>query len=387
MANNIDNLDVSRFMSVSAKRKQMACNAAQDLPIFERAANKLAKKLHPQKQFLVIDEVIPTSDGCFTYVLSPSKKMGCDSLAYFSAGQYISVYVDIDGYVHNRPYSLVSSPRESLRGRYAICVKQTEDAFISKYINENWHVGTLVCASDPQGNFTYEPLRDAPHILGIAGGSGITPFLSLAKAICDGDEDCSLTLIYGCRDSRSALFKDELSQICNMCNKISVVYVFSDEICNGYESGYITSDIIEKYAPRGKYSVFICGPKALHEHIDNILSNKKEQKYIRHELFGEQISNGNDNDRIVLTVIANGKEIKIEADKSESILRALERGKIPTRSNCRSGECGYCRARLICGEVDIPNNTDRRRLADEKHGYIHPCCTYPKGNITIEICI
>lgn len=387
MANNIDNLDALKFMSVSAKRGQMASNASRELPIFERSANKLAKMLHPQKQLLVIDEVIQISDGCFEYVFSPAREMGYDSLAYFSAGQYISVYVEIDGYVHSRPYSLISSPRESLSGRYAICVKQTEDAFISKYISENWHAGSIVCVSAPDGNFTYEPLRDAKHILGIAGGSGITPFLSLAKAIVEGDEDCSLTLIYGCKDRRSVLFKDELSRICDMCDKISVVYVLSDEICDGYESGFITSDIIEKYAPCGEYSVFICGPKALHEHMDNILSNKKERRYIRHELFGERISNKGSNDRIALTVISNGEEIIIEADKSESILRALERGKIPARSNCRSGECGYCRARLICGEVDIPNDSDRRRLADEKHGYIHPCCTYPKGDITIEICI
>ncbi|MFR1480801.1 MAG: hypothetical protein ACLSB9_36515 [Hydrogeniiclostridium mannosilyticum] len=63
------------------------------------------------------------------------------------------------------------------------------------------------------GTFIYEPLRDASHIIGIAGGSGITPFMSVGKAIADGDEDCSLTLFYGSRTCRHILFKAELDKL------------------------------------------------------------------------------------------------------------------------------------------------------------------------------
>lgn len=54
-------------------------------------------------------------------------------------------------------------------------------------------------------------------------------------------------------------------------------------------------------------------------------------------------------------------------------------------SRCRSGECGWCHSRLISGKVYIPKALDGRRLADEKYGYIHPCCTFPISDIAIEV--
>ena len=74
-------------------------------------------------------------------------------------------------------------------------------------------------ASDPQGFFYYEDLRDAKHVVGLAGGSGITPFLSMAYALRDGAEDFELTLLYGSRDEESILFKKELDEVAAACPK------------------------------------------------------------------------------------------------------------------------------------------------------------------------
>jgi len=69
----------------------------------------------------------------------------------------------------------------------------------------------------------------------------------------------------------------------------------------------------------------------------------------------------------------------------ESVLVALERAGIKAPSKCRSGVCGYCRSRLIQGDVFIPEDTDGRRAQDKKSGYIHPCCSYPLSDMKIEI--
>lgn len=121
---------------------------------------------------------------------------------------------------------------------------------VSSYILQNWRVRTAVETSDPMGDFTYEPLRDSPCVVGLAGGSGITPFMSLAKAIADGDEECSLILLYGSTDAQHILFKEELDAIQSQCPKIKVVYVHSMEQAESYEHGYITADLMKQYAPR-----------------------------------------------------------------------------------------------------------------------------------------
>jgi ferredoxin len=75
----------------------------------------------------------------------------------------------------------------------------------------------------------------------------------------------------------------------------------------------------------------------------------------------------------------------IKCLSNETLLHCFEANGIKALSKCRSGECGFCHSKLISGEVTIPENQDRRRLADDIYGYIHPCCSYPVSDIEIEI--
>ena len=75
---------------------------------------------------------------------------------------------------------------------------------------DNLKVGDKVIVSDPQGQFYYEDLRDSKHVIALAGGSGITPFLSMAAAIAEGSEDFNLTILFGSRTQEQILFKEEL---------------------------------------------------------------------------------------------------------------------------------------------------------------------------------
>ena len=68
-----------------------------------------------------------------------------------------------------------------------------------------------------------------------------------------------------------------------------------------------------------------------------------------------------------------------------TILVALERGGIETRSHCRVDSCGFCKARLTRGNVFIPEGTDSRRISDTSHGIIHPCVSYAMSDLTIQL--
>ena len=353
--------------------------------------NQIAKALHPGTQYLKVAKIIEHSADVKTFWLEANADKGTKALAWFSAGQYLSISLEVGPVKMTRPYSLSSSPREALEGHYSLTIKRVEGGLASNFILDNWTVGTEVTASEPLGVFTYEPLRDAKTVIGIAGGSGITPFRSLAKAIADGDEDATLILLYGSRTMADAVFQEEFKALEG--EKFKLVNVLSHEEAEGCEKGFITAELIKKYAPEGDYSIFLCGPQAMYNFVDKEIETLGlRKKFIRHELFGEYFNPAKEADypadvapEFKITVRIAGNEQTINAPADTSILRSLEAAGIAAPAHCRSGECGWCHSRLVSGDVYIPEDTDGRRMADKKFGWVHPCCSYPLSDVTLDV--
>ncbi len=384
---DLNSLNPNRFSELLVNREKAIARSSESPKACEPAVNKLAHALHPKVQHLVVADIIEHNADTKSYICKPDQECGTKGLAYFSAGQYLSVSVIIDGQRCSRPYSISSSPRQSLNGEYRLTVKRAIGGKVSNFILDNFDIGTRFDASDPAGSFTFEPLRDAKHIIALAGGSGITPFISMAKAIAENDEDFCLTILYGSRTASDILFADELNALSSN-NKINVVYVLSDESRDGYEHGIITSELVKKHAGNDLYSVFVCGNQAMTSYLSDELSKLGlKRKYIRFELRGEtaSVDHSAKATTVLVTVRAQNGTMNITGKSSDSILRILESAGITPPTSCRSGECGFCRSKLISGEVYIPQDTDKRRMADRKFGYIHPCCTYACGDIEIEV--
>lgn len=354
--------------------------------------NKLANAMHKSPMHLYVAEIIEHTKDVKTFVLKADKEFGKTALSYPQAGNYISIHLEIGEAVLNRPYSLSSSPKEAMEGKYTITVKRVSGGLASEYILDNWTVGTKVLTSAPLGVFTYEPIRDAKTVIGLAGGSGITPFYSFAKAILEGSEDFNLILLYGNRTSSDILFKEEFESIQAKTDKFKLVNVIEDG--TGDESGFITADIIKKYAPSDNYSIFICGPQGMYNFLDKEIKKLNiKEKFVRHELFGEYRNPFNDAEypqeakgQKFKLVVHIREEVKtIEIDANDTLLNAMEHQGISVPNDCRSGMCGWCHSRLISGKVYVPKTVDGRRAADLKFGYIHPCCTFAISDLELEI--
>ena len=355
--------------------------------------NQIAKALHPDVQHLKVVKIEEEAGNAKRYYLAPNPDKGTEKLAWFSAGQYLSVTLKIGNMVLTRPYSLASSPREALAGTYMLAIQHVDGGLASQFIHDNWHVGTEVTVSAPLGNFTYEPLRDAATVVGVVGGSSITPFRSLAKAIADGDEDCDLILLYGSRTLADTMFQNDLKELEAACPRIKLVNVFSHENREGCEHGFITAELIRKYAPEGDYSIFVCGPQVMRNFVDREIETLGlRRKFIRKELFGEYFGPNKEPDypfnvapAFRVTVRIADTEKTITAPSDVSLLRSLEAAGIAAPAHCRSGECGWCHSKLVSGEVYTPKSVDGRREADYLYGYIHPCCSFPLSDLTIEV--
>ncbi len=356
--------------------------------------NKLAKSLHPSVQFTKIAEVIEEADAK-TFVIVPNKEKGTEKLAFFRAGQYISVALDIGDAKLCKPYTLSSAPKTALDGKYTITVKKTANGYASDYILNNWAVGTELMLSAPLGEFYYTKLRDAKNVIAVAGGSGITPFLSMAEAIADGTEDFNLTILYGSRNENSILLKDELDEAAERSEgKVKIVNVLSESDAEGFEHGFINGELIKKYAPDDDYSIFACGPKAMYEFLKKeIAPLNLPHRRVRFELSGEYGNPANDpaynkenlGKTFKVSILVRGEVTETECKAEQTILNAIETAGIRAPSDCKSGQCGWCHSRLISGDVFIPESADGRRIADKKFGWIHPCVSYPLSDIEIEV--
>lgn len=388
----LEGISIDRFDEIIPRRQKVINEAPDAEPKYEFNANVLARSLHPKIQHVKVCD-IKEFNGARVYTFEPDTSKGTTKLAYFRAGHYISLKLKIGNSVLTRPYSLCSSPKAALEGKYQIVVKSMKDGFASEYINKEFKIGTALDISEPAGFFEYEPLRDASTVIGLAGGSGIAPFMSFASAIADGTEDFNLILLYGSRTEEEILFKDELDSLEKAAGgKLKVVHVLSDEEKPGYEHGFINAELITKYAPE-TYSVFVCGSQGMYDYAEGECAKLGlRKKFVRLDAYGQYRLSARDgaftseykDKTFELTVIMNdGIEHKIPARADEPILVALERAGIEAPSKCRSGECGFCRSKLASGEVYTPEKVERRRQYDKVAGYIHPCCTFPKSDCKI----
>lgn len=384
-------LDMLKFKNMSKVRED-AIQAAEPKEITANfAINNNAHLLHPDYQKLVVDEVIDHGTAeAKTFVFRSANKQ---PLAYFRAGQYISLKLKIGDSYLSRPYSISSSPKEALQGKVAVTVRSVKDGFAAEWMLKNLKEGDELTASSGLGNFYYEDLRDSKNVIALAGGSGITPFLSMAKAIAEGTENFNLTILYGSNTEEQILFKNELEEITNKCDKVKVVHVLSNEEKEGYEHGFITSDLILKYAIE-PYSIFVCGPEAMYRFLKEELKKLYlERRSIRFEMLGvtKHVEDAKDypaeaiGKTFSLTIRQGTQEWTIPARADESVLVAIERAGIIAPSRCRSGECGWCRTKVLKGSYYAPAENEFRRYSDKVHNYIHACSSFPVSDMELEV--
>ncbi len=383
-------LDMLRFKNMP-KVREAAIQASSAAPLPKvLITNEKAKQRHPASQNIVIDEIRENGADAKTIVL---KSADGSPLAPFRAGQYVSVEVSIGSTLTNRSYSICSSPACAKQGIYHITVKRDDAGFVSPYIQDNWKEGQKLTISGPQGHLYYERIRDKKNVIALAGGSGITPFMCMAYALRDGLEDFNLTILYGSRKEEGIVYKKELDEICAACDKVKVVHVLSDEEKPGYEHGFITAELIKKYGGDA-YSIFMCGPQAMYEFLDKEIEKLGlRKKLVRRELFGmikdpwnqpaypEEIRGKTFN----LKIIQCGKEYDVPTSADEPLLVAIERAGIAAPARCRSGECGWCRSKLVSGKVYVPEKTDGRRAADIDFNYIHPCSSFAMSDVVLDV--
>ena len=355
----------------------------------------LSKQMHPgiiDVEIIDVKEETPSS-RTFTF-------KACEgyNLPFFYAGQHISVKFCIDGKWLTRPFSISSAPMEAAKdGILQITLRKKPGGYVSTWVWDNWQVGSKLKFEGAFGDGYWSSIRDTEHVVGIAGGSGITAFRSIAKDMAATQRPKKFTILYGSRSQDDIIFFDELNEIAAASNGAIEVYNILSEPKEGWtgETGFIGAEIIKKLVPdRDKVSYFISGPQAMYDFIDAEFAKMGiRKKFIRKEEYGETdditlspvYPKGHENETFKIKVIFGKDEKIIEAKATDTVVVSLEKAGIAPDSHCRSGACGWCRSLLLEGDVWQRPQSDGVRAADKDMGYFHPCSAYPMSDLTIEV--
>lgn len=373
--------DMLKFKNLKKNRLE-AINNSKVKEYKSYRVNELADYYHPHKQYLKIDKIVEENNDTKSFYLVPDGET--TKLAYFKSGSYVSLFVNVDNNIVSRAYAISSSPSEALKGIYRITIKRKEGGYLSNHLLDNAKVGDKLFASEPGGFLTHSSIRDANDVIAVVGGVGITPFISMANAIKDGIEHFNLTILYGVNSLKDVILKDELDELTKTCDKVKVVYVVCNETVEGCEKGFITADIIKKYAPTDKpYSVYVSGPNAMFDFLSGEFKKLNlPNKYIRLEKSPETLSLGNKEFNLIVHM--EDQTFNLIAKQNETVLNALERNDVLIRSKCHLGGCGFCRSKIIKGEIQT-TKLNKQADIDKKFGYFHPCCSYPMSDLEIEV--
>ncbi|MCP4752143.1 MAG: hypothetical protein GY866_14700, partial [Proteobacteria bacterium] len=205
------------------------------------AVDRCVNLLHPKRLNLRVSDIIEETESTSTFRLVSVDHY----LPPFQAGQYIALFTEAAGIRTSRPYSISSPPNQ--QGYYDVSVRRVENGLVSNYLLDQVHKGDVLESSGPAGHFHYNPLFHDKTMVCLAGGSGITPFMSMISEVLESGLDRTIHLFYGNKDFFDAIFHDVLvgfSERFANFNYHPVIENPPDDYSGAV--GYITGSLIEE---------------------------------------------------------------------------------------------------------------------------------------------
>ena len=312
----------------------------------------------------------------------------------FRAGQHLTLRTEIGGEEVRRNYSLCTAPADE---DLMVTVKRIAGGIFSNWVGEELKAGDTIDVMTPHGSFTTDfELAAGRRYVGFAGGSGITPVISLIRTALGVEPDSRFTLFYGNRDANSIIFLEELAALKDRyMGRFELFHFLSEEagdvdLFNGMLDRGTCDKAIDHLIedPKAVDAWFICGPGPMMDAAESALLDRDVARdHIHIERFtagrpsaalaAQMAALQEEAAGLTLSVTLDGRTRKVEFSAANILDSAREAG-LPAPFACKAGVCATCRAKVTKGKVEM---AARYGLTDEEiaSGYVLTCQSVPVG--------
>jgi ring-1,2-phenylacetyl-CoA epoxidase subunit PaaE len=341
--------------------------------------------------------IIKSAEGLYSLTVSDIRKEANEAFTIefgnvptvfrdFSAGQHLTIKVNIKGATLYRTFSISSIPNKD--NFLTLTIKKIKAGKVTNYLAENLKVGDTLEVTAPSGQFylNAEPANQKYYVM-IAGGSGITPIYSMIGTILKFEPKSKITLLYANRNSTSIIFKEKIEQWKNeFPTQLEVKYFLSEEenpknAIKGYITRISLEEVLKQHG-KSKLEFYLCGPEIMTNILMADLAYLGVAKdKIHRELFlitAQTQESASQKAQVSAKVF--GKSYQFETQEGKTILQSGLDQNIPLPFSCQSGLCGMCKMKCTEGKVRMKSN---QVLTENelKEGYVLTCQSLPQSGI------
>jgi len=311
----------------------------------------------------------------------------------FIQGQYLTFRQDFDGTEVRRSYSICSGKDD---GILQVGIKKVEGGAFSTWANEDLTAGMVLEAMEPMGSF-HTPITptEGKNYLGFAGGSGITPVLSILRTVLRREPASTFTLVYANRGVNTIMFREELEDLKNRyMQRLTVIHILESDAqdidlftgridgdkCKALFSNWIDIENVD--------TAFICGPEPMMLAIAAALRDHGlSDDQIKFELFASaqpgrlkrkaaSSDSASQAKSTEATITMDGSARSFSMDKDQTILDAALENALDAPYACKAGVCSTCKCKVLEGEVEMVANHALEDYEVEQ-GYVLSCQSFP----------
>jgi ferredoxin-NADP reductase/fatty acid desaturase len=326
----------------------------------------------------------------------------------YQAGQYITVSKWLGGAQQTRCYSLCSSPSKR---EIKIGVRSVPGGVFSEYMNHKLRVGDELIVQGPFGDFVYPPSTqlgnrfsnqtsnqastssDVAHVVLIAGGSGITPLLSILEKALETDSNSasntSVHLLYAARSTESIMFLNHLKDLQSKHREhLKIDYIVQNK--ESHEPGIpgrLDPTLLKQllHADSNNTAYYVCGPQGLKDMTVNTLQQMgiPDSRYFVEE-FVAPLTAPEGALHTVSVALADGTSHTLSVAANQTVLEVASSNQIQLPHACGSGTCGSCKLKVEEGVVhEIPDSVPGITVEERDAGFTLACQCRPESDLRL----
>ncbi len=345
---------------------------------------------------LICREIRQETHDVKTFVLASK----APRLFRYAPGQFLTLELEINGQTVNRCYTLSSSPTRP--DQVSITVKRVKAGVVSNWLHDNLHVGGQLRVLGPAGDFScfLRPMLAKQRYLFLSAGSGITPLMSMSRAIHDLSLDADIIFMHSARTPEDIIFWRELELISFNRPRFQTRF-----ICEKHEnhpdwtglSGLLSPAMLKNAAPDFlSRHVYTCGPALYMESVRAMLTMAEfSMSQYHEESFSFEVLQAETNEVIHVashsqlpaisqfTIEFKHTGEQVSCGPDQTILSAARAAGMRLPTSCTQGLCGTCKTKMVSGQVAMKHAGGIRQKEIDQ-GWILPCCSKPMSHLVLE---